>query len=135
MRAVMLLVALLIGCVAPLHAADDVAAAQSAIRSQVEALQRDDAATAYSYAAPALQRMFRDPDTFMGMVRSGYAPVVRHKSFEFGEGHAADGQIVQHVDIVDADGAVWDALYTLAPQPDGSLKITGCTLVKAGQAV
>jgi hypothetical protein len=135
MRAVMLLVALLVGLAAPLHAADDVATARATILGQVEALQRDDAATAYSYAAPPIQRMFPDPETFMGMVRSGYAPVYRHKSFDFGEGHAADGQIVQHVDIVDANGAVWDALYTLAPQPDGSLKITGCTLVKAGQAV
>jgi hypothetical protein len=26
-------------------------------------------------------------------------------------------------------------LYTLEQQPDGSLKITGCSLLKAGQAV
>jgi hypothetical protein len=29
----------------------------------------------------------------------------------------------------------WEALYTLELQPDGSLKISGCTLLKAGQAV
>jgi hypothetical protein len=26
-------------------------------------------------------------------------------------------------------------MYTLEQQPDGSLKITGCSLLKAGQAV
>jgi hypothetical protein len=47
----------------------------------------------------------------------------------------ADGIIAQKVDIVDADGVAWEALYTLQRQPDGSLKITGCSLLKAGQAV
>jgi hypothetical protein len=71
----------------------------------------------------------------MDMVRNGYAPVYRHKSFEFGEGQAAGGTIAQRVHIIDADGVAWEALYTLERQPDGSLKITGCTLLKADQAV
>jgi hypothetical protein len=29
----------------------------------------------------------------------------------------------------------WEALYTLEEQPDGSVKIIGCVLLKAGQAV
>jgi hypothetical protein len=84
MRALLLLAAVLIGLSAPARAADDVAAAQSVIRSQVEALGRDDAATAYSYAAPAIQEIFPQADFFMAMVRGSYAPVYRHKSFEFG---------------------------------------------------
>jgi Domain of unknown function (DUF4864) len=71
----------------------------------------------------------------MDMVRNGYAPVYRHKSFEFGEARASDGVIAQRVHIIDADGVAWEALYTLEQQPDGSLKITGCSLLKAGQAV
>jgi hypothetical protein len=47
---------------------------------------------------------------------------------------AADGHIAQRVHIVDDNGEAWEALYTLEQQPDGSLKITGCTLLKAGQA-
>jgi Domain of unknown function (DUF4864) len=79
--------------------------------------------------------MFRQPDIFMYMVQNNYPPVYRHKSFEFGEARAADGQIAQRVHIIDADGEAWEALYTLEQQPDGSLKITGCSLLKAGQAV
>ena len=135
MRALVLLVALLIGIGAPARAADDVAAAQRVIRSQVEALGRDDAATAYSYAAPAIQEIFPQPDIFMAMVRGSYAPVYRHRSFEFGEARVSDGRIAQRVHIVDAEGVAWEALYTLELQPDGSLKITGCSLLKAGQAV
>jgi hypothetical protein len=134
MRPLALLLAFLIGLAAPARAADDVAAAQGVIRSQVEAFSHDDAVAADSYAAPAIQNLFPQPDIFMAMVRGSYAPVYRHKSFEFGEARASDGQIAQRVHIVDADGVPWEALYTLALQPDGSLKITGCTLLKAGQA-
>ena len=135
MRALFLLAALLIGLTAPARAADDVAAAQGVIRSQVEAFSRDDAAAAYSHAAPAIQEIFPQADIFMSMVRNSYAPVYRHKSFDFGEARVADGTIVQRVHIVDAEGIAWEALYTLELQPDGSVKITGCVLLKAGQPV
>ena len=135
MPALFLLAALLISLTAPARAADDVAAAQGVIRSQVEAFSRDDAATAYSHAAPAIQEIFPQADIFMSMVRNSYAPVYRHKSFDFGEARVADGTIVQRVHIVDAEGIAWEALYTLELQPDGSMKITGCVLLKAGQPV
>jgi hypothetical protein len=134
MRVLILLAALLIGLAAPACAADDVAAAQSVIRSQEQAFSRDDPAAAYSHAAPAIQGIFPDAETFMAMVRNSYAPVYRHKSFEFGEARTADGKIAQRVHIIDSEGVPWDALYTLELQPDGSLKITGCVLLKAGQA-
>jgi hypothetical protein len=67
----------------------------------------------------------------MSMVRNGYAPVYRHRSFEFGEAKASDGTILQEVHIIDANGVAWEALYTLDTQPDGSLKISGCVLTKA----
>ncbi|MEO6839557.1 MAG: DUF4864 domain-containing protein [Bradyrhizobium sp.] len=135
MRAFVLLAALLIGLANPACAADDVAAAQAVINSQVEAFGRDDAATAYSYAAPAIRSLFPQPDIFLSMVQRSYAPVYRHKNFEFGEARVADGRIAQRVHILDADGEAWEALYTLEQQPDGSLKIIGCVLIKAGQAV
>ena len=133
MRALVLLIALLLSFAAPARAADDVAAAQGIIRSQVEAIERDDAATAYSYAAPAIQNMFPQADIFLGMVQRTYTPIYRHKSFEFGEGRAADGKIAQAVHIVDADGVPWEGLYTLEQEPDGSIKISGCVLLKTGE--
>ncbi len=135
MRALALLALLLMGLGAPACAADDVAAAQSVIRSQEQAFSRDDPAAAYAHAAPAIQDIFPDAETFMAMVRNSYAPVYRHKSFEFGEARVADGKIAQRVHIVDADGIPWEALYTLEQQSDVSVKITGCVLLKRGQAV
>jgi hypothetical protein len=135
MRAFVLLVATLIGLAQPACAGDEIAAAQNVIRSQEQALARDDAAAAYSYAAPEIRSIFPQADIFMSMVQRSYAPVYRHKSFEFGEARTAGGSIAQRVHIVDANGEPWEALYTLEQQPDGSLKIVGCVLLKAGQDV
>jgi hypothetical protein len=135
MRIIALLFAFLIVCVSPAVAGDDVAAAQGVIRSQAEAFARDDAAAAYGYAAPEIHELYPQADAFLGMVAHSYAPVYRHKSLEFGEARAADGKIAQQVHIVDADGVPWEALYTLEQQADGSLKISGCALIKTGQGV
>lgn len=133
MRALVLVVAFLLCLAAPVRA-DEIAAAQSVIRSQEQAFARDDAATAYAQAAPAIQEMFVNAEIFLQMVQQGYAPVYRHQSFEFGEAKVSNGQIAQRVQIVDEKGEAWEALYTLEQQPDGSLKITGCSLLKAGTA-
>jgi Domain of unknown function (DUF4864) len=134
MRMVLLLLAVL--AAAPgLAVADDATPAQSAIRRQEQAFARDDAAAAYAQAAPELHAMFPSPEIFMAMVRQGYAPVYRHKSFEFGESKTEGGVIAQRVHIIDANGEAWEALYRLETQPDGDLKITGCSLLKAEQSV
>jgi len=135
MRIAALLVALMITLGAAPAFADDIAAAQGVIRAQEQAFVRDDAAAAYSHAAPAIQELFPAPDIFMSMVQNGYAPVYRHKSFEFGDSKAEGSWIAQRVHIVDDNGEAWEAMYTLEQQSDGSLKITGCSLLKAGQAV
>jgi Domain of unknown function (DUF4864) len=132
MRALILLVVIIVsamaGPVPPARAADDAAAAQTIIRSQVEAFGRDDASAAYAYAAPAIRDVFAPAETFMAMVRNSYAPIYRHRSFEFGEARTSDGRIAQRVHIVDSEGEAWEALYTLELQSDGTLKILGCVL-------
>jgi len=135
MRSLFLLALLLIGLGSPIRAGDDIAAAQRVIRSQAEAFSHDDAAAAYSYAAPAIRDLFPQAEIFMSMERNSYAPVYRHKSFEFGEARVADGKIAQRVHIIDADGIPWEAMYTLEPGPDGSIRISGCVLLKPGDAV
>ena len=134
MRVLVLLLALAFNWTAPAFA-DDVAAAQSVIQAQEQAFSRGDAAAAYSHAAPEIRQQFPQADSFMQMVQRGYPPVYRHKSFEFGEARSDGGRVAQRVHIVDDNGEAWEAMYTLEQQPDGSLKITGCSLLKAGQAV
>ena len=132
MRAIAFALVFLFGLAAS-AVADDVAAAQSVIQAQEQAFSRGDAAAAYSHAAPEIKQLFPQADIFMQMVQQAYPPIHRHKSFEFGEARAAGGRIAQRVHIVDDNGEAWEAMYTLEQQADGSLKITGCSLLKAGQ--
>lgn len=134
MRVLLVLIFVLLGG-ASARATNDVAAAQGVIRAQEQAFVRGDAAAAYSYAAPAIRELFPTPDIFMSMVQNGYAPVYRHKSFEFGDSKSEGNSISQRVHIVDANGEAWEALYTLEQQSDGSYEITGCSLLKAGREV
>jgi Domain of unknown function (DUF4864) len=108
----------------------DRAAVQGTIDQQLKAFLADDGATAYSFAAPSIKQMFPTVDSFMDMVRQGYQPVYRPRSYSFKELKEEPGQIEQYVDIVDGDGAFWTARYTLQQQPDGSWKIAACSLVK-----
>src|ERR1700748_2958966 len=63
MRVLILLAAFLLNFIVP-ALADDVANAQSVIRAQEDAFRRDDAPTAYYYAAPGIREMFPRPDIF-----------------------------------------------------------------------
>ena len=135
MRAVAFFLHALLAFATPAAAGDNVAAAQGVIRAQEQAFARDDAASAYSYAAPVIHQLFPQAEIFMTMVQNQYAPVYRHKSFELGEARTEGNWVAQRVQIIDANGEAWEALYTLEAQPDGTFKITGCSLLKAGQSV
>jgi len=111
--------------------APDAVAIQGAIRGQLEAFQGNDGARAYSYAAPNIQALFPNPSIFMEMVKKGYPPVFSPRSWSFGPLESKDGVIAQAVEIVGPDGDYWQALYTIARQPDGSWKITSCHLIKS----
>lgn len=134
MRIMMVLMAFCMVFAAPCRA-DDAEAAQAIVRAQEQAIVHDDPATAYSYASPLIQQMYPSPEIFMGMVRDAFAPVYRHKTFEFGPLLTINGKLEQTVNIIDIDGQAWQAVYTLEVQSDGSMKISACALKKAATAV
>ena len=125
--------AVLLSGVSVAHAVDENegAAIRSVIERQLEAFRRDDAAAAYAFAAPGIQRLFPSQDIFLQMVRQGYLPVYRPKSYSFEAMKDLGGGIAQSVRIVDEQGVAWLAFYTMEKQPDGSWLISGCSLVKA----
>jgi hypothetical protein len=131
MRVLLVLLAIL-GFSAPATAFSDGdrAAVQNIIEQQLQAFLRDDGTTAYSFAAPTIKQMYPSVEAFMAMVRNGYPQVYRPRSHAFGELKEQPGYLEQSVDIVDAQGNFWTALYTLRQDPDGTWKITGCTIVK-----
>ncbi len=131
MRAIAVALALLLGLM-PLYAADeaDRTAIRSLIERQLDAFQRDDATTAFSFAAPGIKRSFPSGAAFLGMVRTLYPPVYRPRDVRFGEFMDSEIGPTQLVRMSDADGETWLAVYTLEKQRDGSWLISGCFLVK-----
>ena len=107
----------------------EIKAAQGTIQNQLEAFKAGDNATAYSFAAPNVQKIFPSVDIFMGMVTSGYRPVHQPQNYAFGKvEEMSPTQIIQQVMVVGPDGKDYEAVYTLELQPDGVYRITGVSL-------
>lgn len=107
-------------------------AAKATVERQIDAFRRDDAATAYAQAAPAIQELFPTPETFIAMVRQGYGAVYRNRRYSVDRiEDAGDDALALGVTLQDDDETDWAALYSLERQPDGGWRITGCRLMKA----
>jgi hypothetical protein len=108
--------------------------ARALIVRQLDAFARDDAEGAYALAAPGIKALFADSETFMVMVRQGYASVYRHRSVEFGASAEDGDKIEQALTLVDEDNVVWKAIYHLQRQPDGTWRTNGCLLTKSTES-
>ena len=107
--------------------------AQSVVADQLSAFERDDAAGAWRLAAPEVQEKFASPSNFIGVVKSKYGPIARHRSVDFGPAARKGDEIGMVVTIVADDNEVWSALFILSKQGDGGWKTTSCLLAKAPQ--
>lgn len=118
----------------PAHAGNLQAADEKSIRAVVEgqlaAFAKDDADKAFSFAAPNVRKSLGSAANFMNMVRSDYPVVYRPASVAFLKVEGKDSDVIQRVQMVDASGAAWLAVYSLERQKDKSWLITGCTVVE-----
>ena len=131
-----LLSALIVCCAAWTAHADTLSQADRAefqriITDQIEAFRADDGERAYGYAAPSIRRIFPNSSIFMQMVKQGYRPVYRPRSFSFEQTDTDPlGRPAQHVRIIGPDGKTYEALYSMERQPDGTWRIDGCSLLE-----
>jgi hypothetical protein len=95
--------------------AQDWRAIRHTITRQIDAFQRDDAKTAFSYE-------------FMSMVRTGYSAVYRPRTFRFLDPFTVYGHVIQPLEVVTQDDTVTTAYYVMERQSNGSWKIAACTL-------
>jgi hypothetical protein len=125
----------IIATLAPAFAQDsaDQTAISGIITSQIEAFKRDDSAAAFTHAAPIIKQQFQSDTAFIEMVKRGYQPVYRPRSYEFVELKETNLGLTQTVRITDSMGEVWNALYRVEKQSDGSWKISGVWLFKLPQ--
>ena len=111
----------------------DATAIHDVIEAQLQAFRSDDSAQAFAYASPAIQSIFKNPDTFMSMVRAGYKPIYRPQEVEFRDLVPVEGRWTQRVLLVGPDGLPIVAQYVMEKQPDGSWRIDGCLLERSAE--
>lgn len=112
-------------CGAVLAEDSDVSAA---IGAQIEALEQDDFATAFTYASPSIRQIFRTPENFGIMVQRGYPMVWRPAQVEFLNQRIEAGSLVQMVQITDRKGVVHTLDYLMLETAQG-WKINGVRLL------
>ncbi len=110
--------------------AKDEKAVQAVVQSQLAAFAKDDADKAFSYAAPELRKVIGSSAAFMAMVKNSYPVVYRPASVAFLKPEGSGGDVIQRVQMLDASGASWLALYSLQRQKDKTWRISGCTVVE-----
>jgi Domain of unknown function (DUF4864) len=134
-RLLMLVAFTALAIATPLRAAPDVPAAdakavRTLIEAQLAAFASDDANRAFSFAAPAIQAMFVNPDRFLAMVRQSYPVVYRPAAVSFLHPEWIDGKLIQRVQMADAAGTPWLVVYEVERQADHSWRIAGCVAAR-----
>ena len=116
------------------HAASLTPADEKSIRAVVEgqlaALAKDDAAKAFSYAAPNVRKAVGTAKRFLSMVQNDYPVVYRPASVAFLKPEGDGDEIVQRVQMQDASGNAWLAVYSLQRQKGNLWRITGCAVIE-----
>ena len=107
---------------------------QEVISEQIAAFARDDGPAAFAFASPDIQGIFRDPPTFMSMVKRGYPMIYRPQAYDFLEARRHQGITAQAVQFIDQAGRGTIALYIMELQEDGTWRIDGVRLVEQNGA-
>ena len=109
---------------------DERAAVRSVIEGQLSAFAADDADRAFSFASQNIQEMFITARNFMDMVRIAYPVVYRPAGVSFQVPVKRGEDVWQAVQMRDAQGIDWVAIYNLQRHGNGAWKINGCVLKK-----
>lgn len=100
------------------------------VQGQLDALANDDAAKAFSFAAPNVREAFGTAPRFLDMVQRGYPVVIRPATVGFLKVEGKNKLAFQRVQMTDQAGDHWLATYSLARQKNGEWRITGCTVAE-----
>ena len=118
----------------PAHAATftpaDEKSVRSVVQAQLAALAKDDASKAFSYAAPNVRKAVGTASRFLSMVQNDYPVVYRPASVAFLKPEGDGDEVVQRVQMQDASGNAWLAIYSLQRQKGNLWRITGCAVIE-----
>ncbi|MDW5443437.1 DUF4864 domain-containing protein [Polaromonas sp. SM01] len=99
------------------------------VQGQLAAFAADDANKAFSYATPHVRETMGNAASFLALVRKAYPMVYRPASVAFLKPESRDGQVIQRVQVLDAGGASWLAIYGLE-RHGNAWRISGCVVVE-----
>ena len=113
----------------PFTAADE-KSVRAVVEAQLAALAKDDATKAFSYAAPNVRKAIGTASRFLSMVQNDYPVVYRPASVAFLKPESDGDEVVQRVQMQDASGNAWLAIYSLQRQKGNLWRITGCAVIE-----
>lgn len=109
---------------------DDEKKIRTVVQGQLDALAKDDAVKAFSFAAPNVREAFITAPRFLDMVQRGYPVVYRPASVAFLKAEGKSNLAFQRVQMTDQAGELWLVTYSLGRQKSGLWRITGCSVVE-----
>ncbi|MCX7286622.1 MAG: DUF4864 domain-containing protein [Rhodobacterales bacterium] len=92
---------------------------QDTIQSQIDALQADDFARAFTFASPSIKSLFGTAENFGAMVRNGYPMVYRPAEVEMQDLREIAGNLWQRVRVVDQSGTAYYLDYMMIETAEG----------------
>ncbi len=137
LRSVLLGVIALVAVVSQAHAVgqtnldfknDPGLAIRRVIEQQLEAIRKDDAERALSFASPNIRRAFRDAATFMALLAKEYAPIIKWDKATFLDLRSKEDHYVQRVKLIDKKGKVSVANYALVKADTGEWFVAGMAI-------
>ncbi|MBL8518268.1 MAG: DUF4864 domain-containing protein [Betaproteobacteria bacterium] len=103
-------------------------AIRTVITSQLKALVAEDDSAAFAMSAPDVRRQFGTAEAFGEMVREGYPALLKNQSTAFLEASVVGDDVIQPLRIVNRDGSVVIALFSMERQANGDWRVYGCEL-------
>lgn len=108
----------------------DAAAIHNVVRSQLEALSKDDAAGAFKLATSEKRMQIGSADNFLQLIKEQYPPIYHYQTVIFSRPELIDGNAIQVVRVTDSDSHVWLAIFSVQQEEDRTWKIDGCDLLE-----
>ncbi len=103
---------------------------QAVIQNQMQAFSDGDAETAFAFASPTIQTIFRNPENFAMMVENGFPMVWEPGEVTFQVLGNRNGNPVQRVQVIDQMGRLHLLDYEMT-EIDGTWRISAVELVRA----
>jgi Domain of unknown function (DUF4864) len=105
--------------------------ARAVVQSQIDAFRRGDAKGAYALTSSAIKDSVPNAGSFLEIVRSQYAALLRPRKVEFGPLIILGDEAAQNLSLIDDQGGVWAVVYVLTRQPNGAWAIDDYLMVNS----